>query len=204
MYGLRIRPKFTITQDLGSIASLEMIKEYFGCGNIYINSNTHSAELVVDSIDHLVEKIIPHFEKYPLHLEKQRSFKIMVSVVNILVNKEHYDKLVFAKMLKLIIAMNTASNRSPSKVQEYFDILEVANNNIPVELPEIVDHPLDENFLIGLIDGDGCFSVSFKANKELQLGFHISGHVSSEELFLKIRDTFMSTVELLNIKMKLK
>lgn len=183
--GLRIRPKLTITQDLGSVHVLEAIKEYFNCGQIYVSSSKHSAEYVVDSIKDLTTIIIPHYQMYPLHLDKQRAFYILANVIKTLENKEHYDKLVLADMLKVIFAMNESSSRSLAKKNKYFEILEVVNDNITPELPEILDIPLTEPFLIGLIDGDGCFNVSFGINRKLTLGFHITGHTNVKPLFIK-------------------
>lgn len=185
--GLRIRPKFSITQDLGSVETLETIKNYFNCGKVYTNPKKHSAEFVVESVKDLKATIIPHFIEYPLQLDKQRAFSILMNVVDTLDAKAHYDKLVCADMLKLILSMNVSSNRSDELKNKYFDILGVPNDGIPPILPDIIDHPLTEPFLIGLIDGDGCFSVSFGANRKLSLGFHITGHISVKPLFDKVQ-----------------
>ena len=120
--GLRIRPKFTITQDLGSVEVLEAIKNYFDCGKVYTNPKKHSAEFVVESIKDLKTTIIPHFLEYPLQLDKQRAFSILMNVVNILDTKAHYDKLVCADMLNLIFSMNVSSNRSTELKNKYIDI----------------------------------------------------------------------------------
>ena len=40
---------------------------------------------------------------------------------------------------------------------------------------------------MGLIDGDGCFTVNFLADKKLLLGFHITGHTSAIELLEKVK-----------------
>ncbi|GJP72837.1 hypothetical protein CLOP_g3591 [Closterium sp. NIES-67] len=46
---------------------------------------------------------------------------------------------------------------------------------------------LQDLFLVGLIDGDGCFSVSFLANKRILLGFHITGALTKSQLRLFFR-----------------
>lgn len=56
-------------------------------------------------------------------------------------------------------------------------------------LPKIIDYPLNENFLIGLIDGDGCFCISFKSeSRRIRAEFDIAQHISSIELLEKVRE----------------
>ena len=76
------------------------------------HQKTYSAEYVVNSAAQPLNIIIPHFNKYPLHLSKQHSFLILVSVIDILTNKAHYDKDIFAKPTTLVFSMNDVTNRT--------------------------------------------------------------------------------------------
>ena len=90
-YGLRVRPKCSLTLDLASRSALEAVQEFFkGIGKIYENTKKHSAELAIDSLDQLRTIIIPHFYQYPLYGTKQHAFLVFVDIVNIIQNKEHY------------------------------------------------------------------------------------------------------------------
>lgn len=189
-FGLRVRPKFCITQDLDSISVLESIKNYFNCGHIYINKNTYSAEYVVSSIPDLQNVIIPHFNKYPVHASKQSAFLIMTSVVDILVNKAHYDVDVFAKMIKLIFSMNHVTNRTIDQEKKLFELLGVEYYSESPLKPNIIDYPLNDQFIVGLIDGDGTFNISFKANKKMQFGFHVVQDINSLNVLEKIQAFF--------------
>lgn len=64
-FGLVFRPTYTLTRDLNSINILTLVQNYFGCGNIKVNTLTHSAELVITKKSDLIEIIIPHFLAYP-------------------------------------------------------------------------------------------------------------------------------------------
>lgn len=189
-FGLRIRPTFSITQDLDSLLVLEKIKNYFNCGYITINQKTYSAEFVVKSIPDLQNFIIPHFNKYPVFLSKQSSFLTMVLIIDILVNKDHYDKNVFGKMIKLIFSMNEVTNRTIDQERSLFEFIGIDYYDYQIEKPNIIDYPLNDQFLIGLIDGDGSFNISFKANKKIQFGFHITQDQASLNLLKKIQDLF--------------
>jgi LAGLIDADG endonuclease len=51
---------------------------------------------------------------------------------------------------------------------------------------------VQDPFIVELIDGDGCFSVSFLAKKRILLGFHITGALTKSQfrLFFRIKRRF--------------
>ena len=72
--------EFVITQGERSKKSLEAIKEYFNCGNIYINRryDNHNYNLLrycVRRQSDLKEKIVPFFRKYQLNTTKREQFE---------------------------------------------------------------------------------------------------------------------------------
>lgn len=50
---------------------LEMLKEYFGIGNIFFNSHDNTYKLKVSNLDQIHDIIIPHFDKYYLLTQKR-------------------------------------------------------------------------------------------------------------------------------------
>ena len=72
--------EFVITQGESSRSAMEAIKEYFGCGHIYINrrNDNHREHLLrycVRKQADLREIILPFFRKYPLQSAKQTQFE---------------------------------------------------------------------------------------------------------------------------------
>ena len=72
--------EFVVTQGERSKEALEAIKEYFGCGNIYINRryDNHNYNLLrycVRRQDDLKEKIVPFFRKYKFKTTKKKQFE---------------------------------------------------------------------------------------------------------------------------------
>ena len=72
--------EFVVTQGERSKEALEAIKDYFGCGNIYINRryDNHNYNLLrycVRRQDDLKEKIIPFFKKHKFKTTKQEQFE---------------------------------------------------------------------------------------------------------------------------------
>ena len=87
-FGIQFRPKFTITADLDSKYVLDDIQLFFGCGNVIINNKNHTAELVVDKLEELKNKIIPHFIDHPVFCAKLHAFNLFTQIFNALINKE--------------------------------------------------------------------------------------------------------------------
>src|SRR3990167_1875887 len=79
--GWQVFPEFVITQGAKSLPALEIIKDYFGCGRLFVNkrSDNHREPLYrycVRSHKDLESGIIPFFKKYPLKTYKQNDFEI--------------------------------------------------------------------------------------------------------------------------------
>ena len=79
--GIQVFPEFVVTQGAKSLTAINNLKDYFGCGKIYLNSrkDNHKEPLYrycVRSFADLQEKIIPFFDKYPLQTYKYQDFLI--------------------------------------------------------------------------------------------------------------------------------
>ncbi|OGK19233.1 hypothetical protein A2799_03065 [Candidatus Roizmanbacteria bacterium RIFCSPHIGHO2_01_FULL_39_24] len=78
--GYQILFEFVITQGERSKESLESIKDYFGCGNIYINRryDNHNYNLLrycVRRQNDLKKIVVPFFRKHRLKTTKQQQFE---------------------------------------------------------------------------------------------------------------------------------
>ena len=93
-FGWQVMPEFVITQSPSSKSVLEAIKDYFNCGNIYINRRydnhrEHVYRYCVRSRIDLVEKIIPFFNKHSLLTQKKQDFDLFCRVIELMQQKEH-------------------------------------------------------------------------------------------------------------------
>jgi hypothetical protein len=86
--GFQTLYEFVVTQGERSRSALEAIKEYFGCGSIYINRryDNHNFDLLrycVRRQDDLKNIIVPFFRKYQLHTTKKAQFKKFCELLRI-------------------------------------------------------------------------------------------------------------------------
>lgn len=73
--------EFVITQAETSRDAMQAIKDFFDCGNVYINRryynhHQHLLRYCVRKQSDLKEKIIPFFQKYPLQSAKKQQFEV--------------------------------------------------------------------------------------------------------------------------------
>jgi hypothetical protein len=64
--GWEIRPSFSVSQNRDRAEVLEMLQKHFGCGTIRPDRSDQTLKYEVRSVSDLVERVVPHFEKYPL------------------------------------------------------------------------------------------------------------------------------------------
>jgi len=109
--GWQIFPEFVITQGAKSLPALKIIKEYFGCGRLFINKRydnhrEHLYRYCVRSLKDLEQTIIPFFKRNSLKTHKSNDFRIFSKIVKIMVKGKHLDKQGMKKIAHLVEQMN--------------------------------------------------------------------------------------------------
>lgn len=201
LFGLQFRPKFAITQDLGSIDVLVKVQDYFGCGIIHTNLKNHSAELVVDNKLDLMNVIIPHFIKYSVVLDKLHSFNLFRQILVALVNRTHRTAEERAKLLNMALSMNPVSQRTPENINALYTKLGWDNGSSIPLIPNtdtVINGHINSNFIAGFIDGDGSFHILFNKDGSIKPGITLVGSVSILPLLEYVK-TVLSNVGSINI-----
>lgn len=188
-------PKFTITADLDSKYVLDEIQAYFNCGSVRVIIKNHTAEFIVYRAIDLQNIIIPHFIKYPVFCAKLHAFKLIQQIVTIKLNKKTTIENQ-RKMLQLSLSMNLTNNRTEERINLLYSILGVTKLEdkalIPI-LPSILKvepGACSNDFISGIIDGDGSVFVSFQSNGIIKTGFNITSDRNSISLFEEIQRIF--------------
>src|SRR5690606_27018941 len=92
--GWQVMPEFVITQGEKSLSALYKFKDFFGCGNIFINRryDNHTENLYrfcIRSLKDINEKVVPFFRKYPLQTAKSHEFDYFAKIMDMIKKKEH-------------------------------------------------------------------------------------------------------------------
>ena len=106
-----VRPSFSLSQHKRNRSLLFKLKEYFGCGSIRFSKKDQTYKFEVRSLKDLKEKILPHFEKFPLEGEKAKDFKVLKEIVEMMERKEHLERKGLLKIVELIERMTESEKR---------------------------------------------------------------------------------------------
>lgn len=109
--GWQIFPEFVITQGEKSLSALLTVKEFFGCGYVYVNrrNDSHRENLYrycVRSRKDLKEKIVPFFGKYKLKTAKYSDFGKFSKILYMLDKNMHKEDFGMRDLAKIIEGMN--------------------------------------------------------------------------------------------------
>jgi hypothetical protein len=154
------------------------IKAFFDqVGTITVKDNYVSYN--VYSIDDILRKIIPHFNKYPLLTQKYVDFFVFKQIIEIIDKKEHLDK---DGILKIISLKNSLNKGLPDKIKNTFP------NLIKVERFVHSSVGINSHWFAGFFSGEGCFYIDISKSKCTKSGYSVSLKITLDQ---HIRDEFL-------------
>ena len=92
-----------------------MLQQYFGCGTIRPDRSDKTLKFEIRSLDELIEKVIPHFEEFPLISSKQRDFEFFAEICRMMCQGEHHEVDGFNQIIELVFKMNSSGIRKYTK-----------------------------------------------------------------------------------------
>ena len=102
--------RFHIAQHIRDIEFMKLFSNFFNCGTVYVRSNSSQrCDFVVQDIDLLLYKIIPHFDLYPIFNLKNKDYICFKQALDIIKSKQHLIPEGLDKIKTLVLEMN--SNR---------------------------------------------------------------------------------------------
>ena len=110
-FGRDIRPSFSVSQNSDKAQVLELSKRYFKCWTIRPDRSDKSLKYEIRSVSDLVNRIIPHFEKYPLLSEKRKDFKIFSEICRKMYRKKHLGRGGFKKIVNMTFTLNSSGRK---------------------------------------------------------------------------------------------
>ena len=111
LIGWEIRPSFSVSQNRDRSEVLYLLADHFGCGSIRPDRSDNTLKYEVRRIQDLVEKVLPHFEHYPLLSSKCRDFELFKAVCLTMQQGDHLTKAGFYKIVDLAFQMNPSGRR---------------------------------------------------------------------------------------------
>jgi LAGLIDADG endonuclease len=118
--GYQVLPEFTVVQHERDVQLLYALKEFFGCGVVRRNHGDRMAYRVRGH-KHLLERIVPFFDKHPLKSQKRRDFIKFRRVLLLMAAGDHLTEAGIAAIRELAAQMNRGRLRespAPSETEE--------------------------------------------------------------------------------------
>ena len=160
--GWRVYLCFAISLHKKDEVILRKIKKSLG-GVGTITSKGHSGvHLRVTDLKG-IDKLIKHFDKFPLITQKRADAELFKKVYQFMENKEHLTR----EGLRKIVALKDQSNHGLSdKLKKAFpDFVPVSR---PIVMNQIIEDP---NWLTGFTTAEGCYYIDIYRSKSNKLGF---------------------------------
>jgi hypothetical protein len=162
--GYYIQLSFQISLHNNDRFLLELIKSFFGVGNIQPKKKRDMVLYQVTSIKDLAV-IISHFNKYPLITKKRADFELFQLAFKLVNRKEHLNTKGFTEILSIKAVLN---NGLSTQLETAFP------NIIPYLRPEVLTHPIKEpQWVAGFTEGEGCFNVSVRKSNSTKSGVQV-------------------------------
>ena len=117
LVGFETKPSFSVSQNEDRAQILFLIQKVFECGFIRRDYSDKTLKYEVRSLGDLINKIIPHFEKYPLLSKKQKDFESFKQVCILMQRNLHRDKKGLQKIMNLVFKMNPSGKRKYMKAE---------------------------------------------------------------------------------------
>lgn len=107
----KVSCRFHIAQHVKDLELMKLFIKFFNCGSVSVRSNTATprCDFYVQDSALILEKILPHFDTYPLLNLKQEDYLCFKECLNIIKLKQHLTQEGLNKIKSLNLEMN--SNR---------------------------------------------------------------------------------------------
>ena len=109
--GWEVRPSFSVSQNRDRAEVLYALQTYFGCGSIRPDRSDKTLKWETRKLDELVERVVPHFIRYPLLSAKQLDFERFAVVCLRMADGEHRSALGLIGIVSIVRGMNADGRR---------------------------------------------------------------------------------------------
>jgi len=90
------------------------MREMFGCGFLRRDYSDKTLKYEIRSLNDLINKVIPFFDKYPLISKKKKEFENFRKICFLMAEGKHLNKNGFTRIVKIAFKMNPSGKRKYS------------------------------------------------------------------------------------------
>jgi len=186
--GWRVQPVFQIGLHPKDKELLNIIQTYFDGQGILTRLKDNCLTYRVFSLETL-DKIIEHFEKYPLQTQKRGDFELFKSVVMMVKCGKHLNTEGLQEIINYRASLNNGLTPILKEAFPNFILIPRFHKIVNPQVP-------DPHWLSGFTAGEGCFNINIVKNSSTKTGylvnlrFQLSQHLRNENLLKSFIDYF--------------
>jgi hypothetical protein len=109
--GWEVRPSFSVSQNGDRAEVLHALQAYFGCGSIRPDRSDRTLKWETRNLDELVERVIPHFIRYPLLSGKRHDFERFAVICWKMARGAHRKRSGLIQIVSIAREMNPSGRR---------------------------------------------------------------------------------------------
>jgi hypothetical protein len=115
--GYQVAHEFAVTQGASSVSCLHELREFFGVGQVYLNTRydnhkEHLYRFVVRKRKDLLGVILPFFREHHLHTSKQINFEKFARCVELVESGQHLTREGLLEIVQIAQTMNSQKLRT--------------------------------------------------------------------------------------------
>jgi len=164
---------FKVSQSTYNLRLLYHIKSNLGVGTVYVDPDNNMAFFRLRNVSHIIERLIPIFDKYPLLTSKYHNYDRFKKAAYILSN----DSLSSSeKEEQLVTLTNCNTSLSPSgaeRAQASASLSPVWQNFVPLDIHS-ANKIMSKAWIIGFTEAEGSFYLQSKSKTQIVHFFSIS------------------------------
>ena len=112
-FGWEIRPSFSVSQNGDRAEVLRIFQQRFQCGSIRPDRSDKTLKFETRCINDLVERVVSHFERFPLLSNKREDFARFAQICRLMHADEHLTREGFEMIVKLASKVNDGKRKFP-------------------------------------------------------------------------------------------
>src|SRR5262245_9415697 len=109
--GWEVRPSFSVSQNADRAQLLHELQRRWDCGTIRPDRSDKTLKYEVRKIEHLVERVLPHFREYPLVSAKQADVDRFDRICRLVSGGRHQEPDGLKEIVELAMQMNPSGKR---------------------------------------------------------------------------------------------
>jgi LAGLIDADG endonuclease len=106
-----VRPSFSVSQNGDRAEVLHAIQVFFGCGSIRPDRSDRTPKWETRRLEDLLDRVIPHFERFPLLSGKRFDFERFATVCRLKAVGAHRTRGGLIRIVELVQGMNPSGRR---------------------------------------------------------------------------------------------